>query len=73
MENKNFYGNWTGKFIKINDDETKCIFTEEIYIKNGIMNLLAKIFWNIKKIQEQYFKDLENKLKENNYNMKKNM
>jgi len=40
MENKNFNGNWTGKFIKINDNETKCIFTEEIYIKNGIMNLL---------------------------------
>ena len=66
MENKNFHGNWIGKFIKISNNETKCIFTENIYVKNKIMNLLAKIFWNIKKIQEQYLKDLEKKLKENN-------
>jgi hypothetical protein len=26
------------------------------------MNMLAKIFWNLKKIQKQYFKDLEKKL-----------
>jgi hypothetical protein len=26
------------------------------------MNILTKIFWNIGKMQEQYFKDLENKL-----------
>ena len=66
MENKNFYGNWTGKFIEINENETKCIFTEKIYVKNKIMNLLAQFFWNIEKIQEQYFKDLEKKLDENN-------
>jgi hypothetical protein len=65
MENKNFYGNWTGKFVGINNNETKCIFTETIYIKNKIMNILAKIFWNLEKIQEQYFKDLEKKLLEN--------
>ena len=65
MENKKFYGNWTGKFVEINNNETKCIFTETIYIKNWIMNLLAKFFWNIKKIQEKYIEDLENKLNEN--------
>ena len=64
MKNKNFYGNWTGKFIEINNAETKCIFTETIYMKNKIMNLLAKFFLNIEKIQEQYFNDLKNKLME---------
>jgi hypothetical protein len=62
MDNKNFYGKWTGKFIEINDNETKCIFTETIYVKSKIMNILAKIFWNLGKIQDQYFKDLEKKL-----------
>ena len=33
MENKNFYGNWIGKFIKISNNKTKCIFTENIYVK----------------------------------------
>ena len=63
MENKNFYGNWMGNFTKINDNETKCVFTETIYVKNKIMNIIAKVFWNIEKIQEQYFKDLENELR----------
>jgi hypothetical protein len=68
MKNRNFYGKWVGKFIKINDTETKCIFTETMYVKNKIMNIFAKIFWNLEKIQEQYFKDLENKLLENKNN-----
>jgi hypothetical protein len=66
MENKNFYGYWTGKFIEINTNETKCIFTEKIYVKNKIMNILANFFWNIDKIQEKYFIDLKNKLSESN-------
>ena len=65
MENKNFYGNWIGKFIEIKNNETKCIFRETIYVKNKIMNILAKMFWNLEKIQEQYFEDLEKKLLEN--------
>jgi hypothetical protein len=64
IENKNFYGNWVGKFTEINNNETKCIFVETIFIKNRIMNILAKLFLNIEKIQEKYFKDLENKLME---------
>jgi hypothetical protein len=64
MENKRFHGNWSGKFININDKQTKCIFKETIYIRNPIIKILAKIFWNLEKIQEQYFTDLEKKLKE---------
>jgi hypothetical protein len=62
MENKNYYGEWIGQFIEINKNETKCVFTETIYIKNKIMRVLAKLFWNMEKIQEQYFKDLKNRL-----------
>jgi len=63
MENKNFYGNWAGRFAEINENETKCIFSETIYVKNKILNIVAKFFWNIEKMQKQYFKDLEKKLK----------
>jgi hypothetical protein len=55
MENKKFYGNWIGRFFEINNNETKCIFTETIYVKNKIINILAKIFLNLGKMQEQYF------------------
>ena len=72
MENKNFYGNWTGKFIEVSNNETKCIFTENIYPKNKIMNFLVKIFRYIEKAQEQYFKDLKEKLNEN-HRQKKNV
>ena len=64
IENKNYYGNWTGRFIEINENETKLIFTEKINVKNKIMKVFAKIFWNLGKIQEQYFVDLIKKLKE---------
>jgi len=33
-------------------------------MKNKIMNVLAKLFFNIGKIQEQYFNDLIKKLSE---------
>jgi hypothetical protein len=65
MKNKKFHGNWIGKFIEKNNKETKCIFRETIYVKNKIINILAKVFWNLEKIQEQYFRDLEKKLLEN--------
>jgi hypothetical protein len=66
MDNKNYYGNWIGEFEEISPTETKCIFTEEIYIKNKLMNFLAKFFWNLEKIQNQYFADLEAELKREN-------
>ena len=64
IENKNFHGTWVGKFIEINENQTKLIFTETIYMKNKIMNVLAKLFWNLEKIQEKYFIDLIKKLEE---------
>jgi hypothetical protein len=66
MENKNFTGNWVGEFIETGNKETKCIFIETINMKNKIMKILAKIFWNINKIQEKYKNDLIKKLEEEN-------
>jgi hypothetical protein len=62
MENRNFFGNWIGKFIEINENTTKCIFEETIYIKNPIIGVIAKLFWNLEKLQIQYFEDLKKKL-----------
>jgi hypothetical protein len=64
MNNKNFEGEWEGKFIEIDEINTKCIFTETLYMKNAIMNVLAKLFFNLDKIQKQYFMDLNKKLEE---------
>lgn len=58
MKNKNFYGSWVGEFIELNENETKLVFSETIFIKNRIMGVLAKLFWNLEKIQKQYFDDL---------------
>jgi hypothetical protein len=63
MENKNFYGNWYGEFNEMNQNETRISFIEVIYIKKKIINILAKLFWNIKKKQEKYIKGLINELK----------
>jgi hypothetical protein len=63
MENKNYYGTWVGKFVEINKQETKLKFTETIYIRNKVMNIFVKLFWNLGKIQERYFDDLIKKLK----------
>ena len=64
MENKIFFGTWTGKFIEININETKYVFIEKIFMKNRVKAFLAKYFWNIGKIQEKYFHDLRSNLAE---------
>jgi DNA mismatch repair ATPase MutS len=66
MENKRFYGNWAGKFVEVNKNETKCEFTETIFIRNKLMEILARLFWDIKKAQKQYLDDLGKKLEESN-------
>jgi len=62
MDNRYFYGDWTGEFMEIGQNETKYIFTETIYVRSKIMMLLAKPIWNIKALQERYFNDLEKEL-----------
>ncbi|MCC0642328.1 MULTISPECIES: SRPBCC family protein [unclassified Clostridioides] len=63
MENKFFYGNWQGEFSEENE-KTKIVFIENIYVKNPIIKVLSYLFMNLKKIQIQYVKDLKRKLNE---------
>lgn len=56
--NNNMRGKWTGKFFTENDHTTKLEFTEEIEIKNFFVEILSYLFFNIKKMQRQYMKDL---------------
>lgn len=63
MENKFFYGNWQGEFFEENE-KTKIVFIENIYVKNPIIKILSYLFMNLKKIQIQYVEDLKRKLKE---------
>lgn len=62
MENKFFHGHWIGTFDRINDRETKIIFTEELNIKNPVIEILSYLFLNLKKIQRTYVSDLRRKL-----------
>jgi hypothetical protein len=62
MDNRYFYGDWMGEFMEIGQNETKCIFTETIYVRSKIIMLVAKLIWNIKALQERYFNDLEKEL-----------
>nr|UWI49849.1 hypothetical protein NZ312_17275 [Clostridioides difficile] len=63
MENKFFYGNWQGEFFEENE-KTKIVFIENIYVKNPIIKILSYLFMNLKKIQIQYVEDLKRKLNE---------
>lgn len=61
MNNKNMDGHWIGVFIK-NGNGTKIVFTEEVNVKNPVMNLLAGSF--LKKQQSTYIADLRKALGE---------
>ena len=53
MQHKLFYGEWKGKFELYNGG-TKVCFQEKIYIKNFFLRLIAPLFWNLKRIQQNY-------------------
>lgn len=55
MENTNMKGNWAGIFESF-DGGTKITFTEEVQVKNPIMNLFVKSY--LKKQQAAYIADL---------------
>ncbi len=61
MDNKNMSGHWTGLFEK-EGSGTKIIFTEEVSVKNPILNLFVTGF--LKKQQKQYVEDLKKALLE---------
>lgn len=64
MENQMFRGVWTGYFSELDSGGTKAILTEKIFIKNPIIRIISYFFWDLKKIQEVYIRDLKNKLGE---------
>ncbi len=57
--NNNMSGLWHGRFIEVDKNRTQLEFTEEIQIKNPILELLSYIFLPIKKNQKKYMEDLE--------------
>jgi hypothetical protein len=61
MKNKNMSGHWKGVFSQ-NGTGTRIEFTEEVEVKNSIMNLFVKFY--LKKQQETYVKDLKKALGE---------
>lgn len=61
MENRNMGGHWAGLFIKTQDG-TQIEFTEEVMVKNPIMNLFTGIY--LKKQQAIYPADLKKALGE---------
>jgi len=64
MKNKNFTGYWTGLFSVTEEGGTKIIFTEKLYIKNPVMEILSYLFMNLKKMQKIYINDLKKKLQQ---------
>ncbi len=59
MENKNMSGYWSGIFESC-DGGAKITFTEEVQVKNPLMNLFVKNF--LKKQQACYISDLKKAL-----------
>ncbi|MCL2342589.1 MAG: SRPBCC family protein [Firmicutes bacterium] len=61
MENKNMHGHWVGIF-SLEQEGTKIEFSEEVTVKNPIMNLLVGAY--LKKQQAAYIADLRKALGE---------
>ena len=59
MENGNMKGHWTGVFLA-EKEGTEIDFTEEVTVKNPVMNLFIKPY--LKKQQGMYIKDLRKAL-----------
>ena len=58
MQHKLFNGEWEGKFESYNGG-TKVCFQEKIYIKNFFLRLIAPLFWNLKRTQQNYITALK--------------
>ena len=58
MQHKLFYGEWEGKFESYNGG-TKVCFQEKIHIKNFFLRLIAPLFWNLKRTQQNYITALK--------------
>ncbi len=61
MENKHFSGMWEG-CLQERADGTQWNMTEIIYVKSPFLAFIARHFWPLEKIQQQYLADLSQKL-----------
>jgi len=62
MDSKYFSGEWIGNFEKLSDEKTKITFTESLVYKKLFLRIFARLFINLKAIQDVYMRDLKNKL-----------
>lgn len=64
MENSRFTGKWTGLFSETGEGGCRIVFTEEIQMKNQLLEWISHLFLNLKKMQETYVSDLKKALGE---------
>lgn len=64
MENKMFSGYWTAEFLKKDDAKTLFVAKEHISIKNPFVKTVSYVFFDIKKLMEQYQENLKKKIEE---------
>lgn len=64
MENGRFTGVWEGKFIPLPDGGVRVDFMEQLEMKNPLLHLIARLFMNLRKMQETYIADLKKALGE---------
>ena len=61
MQHRLFFGEWEGRFESYNGG-TKICFQEKIHIKNFFLRLMAPLFRNLKRIQQNYITALKVKV-----------
>lgn len=64
MQSPFFTGHWIGLLSSLPDGGTEIDFTEELSIKNPVMEVLSYLFMNLKQIQQTYVDDLRKELRE---------
>jgi hypothetical protein len=64
MKNRNFSGRWVGVFTTTENGGTEIEFTEELNIKNPVIEILSYIGMPLKKMQTRYAEDLRKALGE---------
>lgn len=64
MQSDIYTGLWKGALIALDSKRTKMIFTETLEFKAIVMKYLSYLMLNLRKIQNNYFDDLTNSLKE---------
>lgn len=69
MENTFFEGEWLGTFEKIDENHTKIIFTEFLYIQNPFIRMASYIMMNPRNQQKQYIEDLKKKVEQGKCNI----